>query len=181
MIPIIYQTTDPMKPLKKYFNSLRFGLGTEAVFITLSLFVYWSIFIKLEGFSIALNLNWIVKQTILSFIFIIVASMLIIAPLGYAIAKKKYEKKNSPGQKHEFHLDGIVLTKSDENTKVSYQKIGTIIFFSDIIVINKKIGSLMVYQRNSFTNATEEEWIAFMKERNPKIKVKYLKNDYIRF
>lgn len=107
--------------------------------------------------------------------------MIIIAPLCYAIANKKYEKKNSPVQKHLFHLDGIAITRSGENSKMSYQKIGTIIFFSDIIVINKKIGSLMVYQRNSFINATEKEWIAFMKERNPKIKVKYLKNDYIRF
>lgn len=181
MKPIIYQTTDPMKSLKKYFNTLRFGLGPETLFITLFLFIYWALFIKLEGFYIAVNLNWILKKTLLSFIFFTIASIIIIAPLCYAIAKKKYEKKKSPVQKHEFQLDGIAITKSSEHTKISYQKIGTIILFSDIIVINKKIGSLMVYQRHSFINATEEEWLAFMKERNPKIKVKYLKNDYIRF
>ena len=180
-MPIIYQTKDPIKPLKKYYNTLRFGLGIETLFITLFLFVYWIIFIKLEGFSIAINLNWIIKKTLLSLIFFIIASILIIAPIFYAIAKNKYEQKNSPVQKYEFHLDGIAIAKLGVNNKLLYKKIGALIFYSDIIVIKGKIGSLMVYERNSFTNATEAEWVAFMKERNPKIKVKYLKNDYIRF
>lgn len=61
------------------------------------------------------------------------------------------------------------------------QKKKEITFFSDVIIIYKRRGTLIYCERNSFTNATEAEWVTFMKERNPKIKVKYLKNDYIRF
>ncbi|MRJ46072.1 hypothetical protein [Fundicoccus ignavus] len=50
-----------------------------------------------------------------------------------------------------------------------------------VTLVQSRFKLLTVYERNSFTNATEAEWVAFMKERNPKIKVKYLKNDYIRF
>ena len=50
-----------------------------------------------------------------------------------------------------------------------------------VTLVQSRFKLLKIYERNSFTNGTEAEWIAFMKERNPKIKVKYLKNDYIRF
>lgn len=42
-------------------------------------------------------------------------------------------------------------------------------------MITKKGKGLIYYERNAFTNATEEEWLAFMKERNPKIKMKCFK------
>lgn len=50
-----------------------------------------------------------------------------------------------------------------------------------VTLVQSRFKLLTMYERDSFNNATEEEWLAFMKERNPKIKVKYLKNDYIRF
>lgn len=82
-------------------------------------------------------------------------------------------------QEDVYNEEGIKHNVYGESHEYSYSKIKGIYFFSDVIIVYKKREVIFYYDRNSFINTTEEEWVQFMKSKNPKIKVRRFKSDYI--
>lgn len=44
------------------------------------------------------------------------------------------------------------------------------------MIVSRNLTNVLHYARHSFTNATEEEWVQFMKTKNPNIKVRRFKS-----
>ena len=179
---IHYQSANSFFTFKKgtYLYHLSFGKRSLG-FIALSILI-WSFYIAYIGASLTTNVFWIIKWGLLMFIGDYLLTSFVYLPLyfkwySYQIRKKKV----SLFQSVYFTQNCINHLLINRRILLKYNDVREIVFCSDLIMLFKKSKGILYYDRNSFTNATEEEWIAFMKEHNPKIKVKYLKNDYIHF
>lgn len=174
---IIYQTNNPVKYLKiackRQINSLNpMTLIMFGIFFVLSS----SISLLFEGVFLG-ELSWIVMVSILLTI--------IFFALFYPLSLKKQfdklerdirEKNLSENQKDIYKDDGIEFNIFG---KISYHDdtyFSSILVLKDVIIIRRNLKNVLHYARHSFTNATEEEWVQFMKTKNPNIKVRRFKS-----
>lgn len=171
-----------LNTIRKGVYRQNVGINIKSCLLLVFFFIAWVLYILIHGLPINYNFGWVLKATLLTFIGHLLLTSLVGVPLYVLRVKRTIKKRNSPNLHCEiFNSDEIERQLLGTTFKFSYREITRIIFFSDVILVQSRFKLLTMYERDSFNNATEEEWLAFMKERNPKIKVKYLKNDYIRF
>lgn len=183
---INYYTIDSFADIKKGMRreNLCIGLKTVVSFLEslLIIIALTIVFTAIFKETIVNPAPFILKWTVVWVFATYVLVNALFLPLHLKLIERKIVKKKLPLVKNdEFMINELRYQLFDKRLSINYLDLKQIVLFSDMIMITKRGKGLIYYRRNSFTNATEEEWIAFMKERNPKIKVKYLKNDYIRF
>jgi len=183
---INYYTINSFADIKKGMRkeSLCIGLKTVILFLmSLLLIVAFTVIYPIISKETIVNpIPFILIWTLVLFFGTYIFVNALLLPLYLKLIERKIVKKKlSLVKNDEFMINELRYQLFNKRFSINYLDIKQIVLFSDVIMITKRGKVLIYYNRHSFTNATEEEWLAFMKERNPKIKVKYLKNDYIRF
>ncbi|MGO4939696.1 hypothetical protein ACTQ45_06695 [Fundicoccus sp. Sow4_D5] len=89
-----------------------------------------------------------------------------------------YERNLPESQEDIYTKEGIRQSIHGKIIHYDYSRMKGIYFSSDIIFVRNQKGIIMYYARGSFINATEEEWVQFMKSKNPKINVRRFKSGF---
>ena len=183
---INYYTIDSFADIKKGMRKENLCIGHKTVVLFLQslllIVAFTVIFPVIFKETIVNPITFILIWTLVLFFGTYIFLNALLLPLYLKLIARRIVKKKLPLVKNdEFMINELRYQLFDKRLSINYLDLKQIVLFSDLIMITNRGKGRIYYDRNSFTNATEAEWIAFMKERNPKIKVKYLKNDYIRF
>ncbi|MRI86167.1 hypothetical protein GIY09_09955 [Aerococcaceae bacterium WS4759] len=177
---IKYNSNQPVKNSANGYKRLLCSFSPFHLFLFILFFVFCATISDLFGEFNSGDILWI---TMLSIILTIGQITLFyrskVLPISEKV-KHNIQKNNLPNlQEDTFSEEGITQTIYGQIYNYHYSDISSIYFFSDVIIVRKKMQFILYYARESFVNATEEEWVQFMKTQNPKIKVRRFKFDYI--
>lgn len=177
---IQYQSEYPTRNTEIGFRRIYISINPASIYTLVIFIISGMILVKILDESILEKLTWILSASSLLSLILIFYYYRTKAITGINKMKQNIKKNNLP----EFQEDIFIKEKIIQNIygkiiHYNYSEIKGIYFFSDVILVREKKGFIMYYARNSFTNATEEEWVQFMKSKNPKIKVRRFKSDYI--
>lgn len=177
---INYQSNQPVNNHAKAYKRLMFSLSPITITLTILAFIFCAGISDIFGQFGSEDIIWITIMSILLTIGYI--NLLYRSKLLPVLEKVKHniQKNNLPNlQEDTFSEEGITQTIYGQIYNYHYSDISSIYFFSDVIIVRKKMQFILYYARDSFVNATEEEWVQFMKKQNPKIKVRRFKLEYI--
>ena len=177
---INYQSNQPVNNHAQGYKRLMFSLSPFTISLIVLAFVFCAMISDIFGQFGSDDIVWITIMSILltvGYVNLFYRSKVL--PLSEKV-KYNIQMNDLPNFQEDTYSDeGITQNIYGQIYNYYYSDISSIYFFSDVIIVRKKMEFIMYYARNSFTNATEEEWVQFMKRQNPKIKVRRFKSDYI--
>ena len=177
---IKYRSEQANEDMAIGYRRILFSVNPLTLFLFGLFCILWALISDLFGEFTLDDIPWIVLcALLLVVVYVTVLYRAKVLPVmeKVRINVQKYDVQDL--QEDEYTEDGINHTLFSFSFHFNYSEINAIYFFSDIIIVRRKRKAIFYYTRNSFINATEEEWLQFMLSKNPKIKVRRFKTDYI--